>query len=499
LTRLDWKEWPGRIAELMSDPVHVLYDAAGEVPFAMPQGETTYQAAPEGAPIQALVDQLRGTIGLVILEAPPSRGSGVWYGLSNIAQQLGSGGVPAVVVLSRFLPPGATRVFLTALFEALVWGGEAWARTWGAALTGSGPQVVDTAVAAARKALTAGPDSFAWSVAALYSSTLGGVIFVPTAAPPTGARQTGPEPPPVQVASVRVFRDKAMRRIESVAWSPTGDLLAGGAEDGTVWVWSARDGDHALTLNAHRGIVRAVAWSPDGGRLATGSDDATVRLWSMPGGTRTASLRGHTDRVDCVAFSPDGRYIATCSADHTVRLWSAAGEPLRILSGHTNAVRSLAFSADGRTLYSGSSDRTVRLWRVDDGQAIAVIQGHSGAVRAVAFAQLGAVLATGSYDQSVRLWRPDGTRLFLLGTHTGRVYSVAFTPDGGLLASGSTDQTVRLWNVADGTNLAVIRAHEGDVRGVAWSPSGGLLATGSLDGTIRLWANPGFAQSVSAS
>ncbi|MBV7334797.1 protein kinase [Chloroflexi bacterium TSY] len=285
-----------------------------------------------------------------------------------------------------------------------------------------------------------------------------------------------------------VFTD-TFGAIEAVAFSPNGQLLAAGTEDGQIRVWQARDSQPLLTFEGHTGIVWSIAFSPDGETLASGSWDQTVRLWAVHSGQEVKTLPGHTHAVSSVAFSPDGETLASGSWDQTVRLWAVrSGQGLKTLLDHTDAVNSVAFSPDGGTLASGSWDQTVRLWAVRSGQGLKTLPGHTGAVNSVAFSPDGQTLASGSYDQTVRLWAVhSGQVLKTLPGHTGAVRSVTFSPDGQTLASGSWDQTVRLWHVRSGQGLKTLPGHTNLVWSVAFSPDGETLASGSEDQTVRLW------------
>jgi len=106
--------------------------------------------------------------------------------------------------------------------------------------------------------------------------------------------------------------------------------------------------------------INSLSFSPDGNLLASGSDDKTTKLWDVKSGSLVRTLSGHTSYVYSVAFSPDGNLLASGSGDKTTKLWDVkSGSLIRTLTGHTDPVYSVAFSPDGNLLASGSSDGTL--------------------------------------------------------------------------------------------------------------------------------------------
>jgi len=116
------------------------------------------------------------------------------------------------------------------------------------------------------------------------------------------------------------------------------------------------------TLRGHTDTVYAAAFSPDGQHVVTGSDDGTARVWRADGTGSPVVLEGHTNRVNAAAFSPDGQHVVTGSWDDTARVWRAdgTGSPV-LLEGHTSAVHAAAFSPDGQHVVTGSWDNTARV------------------------------------------------------------------------------------------------------------------------------------------
>ncbi|NJM07693.1 hypothetical protein HC891_18140 [Candidatus Gracilibacteria bacterium] len=69
---------------------------------------------------------------------------------------------------------------------------------------------------------------------------------------------------------------------------------------------------------AHKGRVNSIAFSADGSLLASGGSDQTTRLWSVREG-REIFAASHGSDVFDVAFSPDQRSVFSAAADGVVR------------------------------------------------------------------------------------------------------------------------------------------------------------------------------------
>ncbi|KAK2804877.1 hypothetical protein FQN49_008841, partial [Arthroderma sp. PD_2] len=70
--------------------------------------------------------------------------------------------------------------------------------------------------------------------------------------------------------------------------------------------------------------IRTLAWNPTGTLIATGSVDRTLRIWNpeRPDVRYSTELRGHSSGIEQVAFNPvKESELASCSKDGTVRFW----------------------------------------------------------------------------------------------------------------------------------------------------------------------------------
>jgi WD40 repeat protein len=124
--------------------------------------------------------------------------------------------------------------------------------------------------------------------------------------------------------------------VNSVAYSPDGQLLVSGSSDRTIKVWSY-DGTFIKSLaipydpNAQLTDVRSAAVSPDGTLIAAGVEEYTnqtefgaVQIWRISDGQLVQNFTGYSQVVNSVAFSPDGQYLASGSKDRSVKVWRMA-------------------------------------------------------------------------------------------------------------------------------------------------------------------------------
>ncbi|WP_353051207.1 hypothetical protein [Streptomyces sp. Caat 7-52] len=207
----------------------------------------------------------------------------------------------------------------------------------------------------------------------------------------------------------------------SIAFTPTGETLAGGNIDGSVVLWDASDPSHTKPLGrplqtGTNTQVDGLAISPNGRTVAATTADGNLRLWDIADPAHPKALGGllnvSPDLLESVAFSPDSGTLAASGNDATIRLWSLADRAhLRRLgpdlTGHSGTVYSLAFSPDGRTLVSGSFDHTIRLWDVQDpAQARphgGPVTGFLDYVNSVVFSRDGHHLFIGDGEHTVRV------------------------------------------------------------------------------------------------
>jgi WD40 repeat protein len=259
-----------------------------------------------------------------------------------------------------------------------------------------------------------------------------------------------------------------------VAGSATGNAVAAGAEDGSVWVW---DGPG-------HGSPTRLFLSPWAEVCARGNE---VARWLCP--ESNPEYARYSERVTALAFAPDGRWLAAAGTRGSLRVWAADGwQPHLALRGDPGGVAWVGFTADSKRV-AASWGGQVRFWEVSSGQPGTTFGAEDDApVLGGAFAPGGGALAAASKDGSIRFWDlATGKLTALLVGHQAAVTSLAFTADGKTLASGSWDRSVRLWSVAASREVALLEGHAGKVQAVAFAPDGRALATGSDTGEVLLW------------
>jgi hypothetical protein len=234
-----------------------------------------------------------------------------------------------------------------------------------------------------------------------------------------------------------------------LAWSADGTTLAT-AEGPEVILRGAADGRAraSFRLDAPGVHVQSLAFSP-GGDLAAGGDDGSVILWDTKRARVRTTLRAHAGAVNGLAFAPDGRTVASGSSDGKLCIWDADTGRLRGSAATPLGMASLAFAPDGLTIVTGGT--YLMLWDAATARLRLVLDRDGGFCSAPAYSPDGRRLAAASPMRgTIRIW--DTATFRALATFQGRVtpvFALAFAPDGRTLAAGGEDGMIESWTVAE--------------------------------------------------
>jgi WD40 repeat protein len=122
------------------------------------------------------------------------------------------------------------------------------------------------------------------------------------------------------------------------------------------------------SLSGHINNISSCAIDRAGKIGISASYDGTLRVWSIKDGVCLFILEGHENGIDCCALSSDGLKALSGSDDATLRIWdTTTGQCLYVLQGHSGSIRSCTITKDGQRGLSVGSDNTICIWDILNG------------------------------------------------------------------------------------------------------------------------------------
>jgi len=268
------------------------------------------------------------------------------------------------------------------------------------------------------------------------------------------------------------------RWISTLCFSPCGQFLASGGEDGTVYVWDVSTwqqvqaytdfGDvyRIIPSYSSEGILRAaiVNYDETGPTtisvcdLESGEQLYTDKFWG-----NTVQFSDANDWGNTVVFS-NGSQLAYESRHEFVNVWTPeylykrqfTHSPISFpTSTHSRAAfpTFAVFSDDGKTLAVKYHHEGVMLWDIASRRSRPAVKVESAGKNQFLYkTDNGKLYVASIKDDNVTLWEADGNGPPLI-EGTGREYWSAFpalSPTGKLFAYADTDGNLKVWDVQSG-------------------------------------------------
>jgi WD40 repeat protein len=153
----------------------------------------------------------------------------------------------------------------------------------------------------------------------------------------------------------------------SLAWSPSGSVLACALHERSVRLWRRSTG-RDLEISGFPSSPRALSWDARGKLLATGGDTA-VNVWTFEDGPKRREplrLLGHHARCTALAFHPEATWLASGADDTQVFLWGLSSTELpRARGGLEDTITALVWANKGQRLIGADATGIVRGWVVE--------------------------------------------------------------------------------------------------------------------------------------
>ena len=285
--------------------------------------------------------------------------------------------------------------------------------------------------------------------------------------------------------------------VNSLRFSPCGQFLAVGGQNGSVQVWSVANWQLTQEHHNYGTEPMQVFYSPEGVLHAAEKSDHPFGVWDVARGEKCDLFVEEHSFLQGAHVRKGIPFISASTTRREFRKWTVDNSgPHSFPHLHTGIPISLVFSPDGKTLVGGywSKDEKVMLWDVTQPSAPPTCFNLPGRDYAVSVSASGKIHATGFDGNTIKVWivgKSEPKHIFTLCSEKKEVTTTALAQTGNLLACGGTESPLYVWNTETGETLRTL-THElsdGDlITDLEFSPDGKLLVSISDRGPVsRLW------------
>jgi translation initiation factor 3 subunit I len=299
-------------------------------------------------------------------------------------------------------------------------------------------------------------------------------------------------------------------RLTLSRYNTDGDLIFSTSKDHIICAWFSSNGERLGTYKGHQGALWTVACSPDSTLLASGAADNTIKLWSVRTGKclKTWDFPTAIKRVD---FSEDGTrllgvtekrmgYLGTVVAIDIIQDEEAeqTSEISLTITLEDSKATMAGWSALNEFIIVGHEDGSLSQWDGNSGEFVhqtSPESSHEAMITDIQFSADRTYFITSSKDKTAAIW--DATSLDRMKTFVTDtpLNTAALTPikpfvilGGGQAAMDVTTTAARqgkfearIYHKIFEEEIGRVRGHFGPLNTIAVHPEGKGYCSGGED------------------
>ena len=306
--------------------------------------------------------------------------------------------------------------------------------------------------------------------------------------------------------------------IPGVAFHPTLEQLASVSKDETIKYWNAADGLLERTSPKLANGGESVAFGPSGRLMAIGSWSSRLTLWDHESKQSVLDIETECGpMIWSVSFSPDGQYLAACGLGG-IQVWTCRtvdepGRPLRVELESVEVpdaieVYFICFSPDSKmiawaewvTTDAQDDYSQVRAYDIASGRPVVTPSTRlpSPGNQSLAFLTAGSVVTFVTRDNWLEGWDlATGKQAYRFSLNVGQDgpsrsnAQICMNPNGRWLAITTIDRrSVEIWDVESRQQVVRLPSDSGVIWRTSWSSEGSRLAVARSNGQLSIWNLP---------
>ncbi|MAS38235.1 MAG: hypothetical protein CL610_29835 [Anaerolineaceae bacterium] len=311
-----------------------------------------------------------------------------------------------------------------------------------------------------------------------------------------------------------VFSELARLEVNGVLvtadWSPGGDKLVIGGENGLYVYTKDFELIQHLQITENQPFVIDAAWNSDGQILASIHIDGRAYLWEIENGEVVAEWKPHTTMPTHISWYYGGSHISTSSWDGTVKIYDATSlqQTNVLVDNELGPIDAISWFPQNQNLtFKTLVGPEIVVWDDLTDQAI-FDRASNNSDRLPSANPNKSLMATGGIvypdgdfpiQAMVHIWETEPTirpiKTIPLETYDViDFYVFSWQPNGNLLAAYNSDQQIRIWDIDTGFLIAQLpggkRIRPDEIpsySSLAWRCDGQQLIDVGSDGVAVVW------------